>query len=45
MEINNFKRWKERVLPILEFIEIDRVLYESKPEEDLKNIAKWKKNK
>ena len=40
---NNFKRWKERVLPILEFTEIDRVLYEPKPEEDPKNIAKWEK--
>ena len=40
---NNFKRWKERVLPILEFTEIDRVLYEPKPEEDRKNIAKWEK--
>ena len=42
---NNFKRWKERVLPILEFIEIDRVLYELKPEENPKNIAKWEKKK
>ena len=43
---NNLKRWKERVLPILEFTEIDRVLYEPKPEDDPKNIAKWeKKNK
>ena len=29
---NNFKRWKERVLPILEFTEILRVLYEPKQE-------------
>ena len=42
---NNFKRWKERVLPILEFTENDRVLYEPKPEEDPKNIAKWEKKK
>ena len=43
---NNFKRWKERVLPILEFTEIDRVLFEPKPEDDPKNIVKWeKKNK
>ena len=41
---NNFKHWKERVLPILEFTEIDRVLYEPKPEEDPKNIAKWEKS-
>ena len=40
---NNFKRWKERVLPILEFIEIDWVLYEPKPEDDPKNIIKWKR--
>ena len=40
---NNFKCWKERVLPILEFTEFDRVLYEPKPEEDPKNIAKWEK--
>ena len=40
---NNFKRWKERVLPILEFTEIDRVLYEPKPKEDPKNIAKQEK--
>ena len=40
---NNFKRWKERVLPILEFTEINRVLYEPKPEEDPKNIAKGEK--
>ena len=37
---NNFKRWKESVFPILEFTELDRVLYEPKPEEDPKNIAK-----
>ena len=37
---NNFKLWKERVLPILEFTEIDQVLYEPKPENDPKNIAK-----
>ena len=42
---NNFKRWKERVLPILEFTKIDLVLYEPKPEDDPKNIAKWGKNK
>ena len=40
---NNFKRWKERVLPILEFTEINRVLYEPKPKDDPKNIAKWEK--
>ena len=40
---NNFKRWKERVLPILEFTKIDLVLYEPKPEDDPKNIAKWGK--
>ena len=40
---NNFKRWKERVLPILEFTELDRVLYEPKSEEDPKNIAMWEK--
>ena len=40
---NNFKRWKERVLPILEFTKIDLVLYEPKPEDDSKNIAKWGK--
>ena len=40
---NNFKRWKERVLPILEFTKLDGVLYEPKPEEDPKNIAKWEK--
>ena len=40
---NNFKLWKERVLPILEFTEIDQVLYEPKPENDPKNIAKWEK--
>ena len=42
---NNFKHWKERGLLILEFIEIDLVLYEPKPEDDPKNIAKWEKNK
>ena len=42
---NNFKRWKERVLHILEFTEIDWVLYEPKLEEDPKNIAKWEKTK
>ena len=40
---NNFKPWKERVLPILEFTKIDQVLYEPKPEDDPKNIAKWEK--
>ena len=40
---NNFKHWKERVLPILEFTEIDWVRYESKPEGDPKNIAKWER--
>ena len=28
---NNFKHWKERVLPILEFTKIDWVLYKPKP--------------
>ena len=42
---NNFKCWKERVLPILEFTEINQVLYEPKPEENPKNIAKWEKKK
>ena len=32
---NNFKRWKERVLPILEFTKIDLVLYEPKPEDEI----------
>ena len=40
---NNFKHWKERGLLILEFTEIDLVLYEPKPEDDPKNIAKWEK--
>ena len=40
---NNFKRWKERVLPSLEFTEIDWVLYEPKLEDDPKNIAKWER--
>lgn len=40
---NNFKCWKERVLPILEFTKIERVLYEPKPEDDPQNIAKWEK--
>ena len=31
---NNFKRWKERVFPILEFTEIDWVVYEPKPKDD-----------
>ena len=40
---NSFKRWKERVLPILEFTEIDWILYEPKPEDGPKNIVKWKR--
>ena len=28
---NNFKCWKERILPILEFTKIDWVLYKPKP--------------
>ena len=40
---NNFKHWKERIFPVLEFTEIDRVLYEPKLEDDPKNIAKWEK--
>ena len=40
---NNFKCWKERVLPILEFTEIDQVLYEPKPVDNPINIAKWEK--
>ena len=39
---NNFKRWKERVFPILEFTEIDSVLHEPKPN-DLEKLAKWLK--
>ena len=39
---NNFKRWKERVFPILEFTEIDSVLNEPKPN-DPKKLAKWLK--
>ena len=39
---NNFKHWKERVLPILEFTEIDSVLREPKPN-DLEKLAKWLK--
>ena len=31
---NNFKHWKERVFPILEFTEIDWVVYEPKPKDD-----------
>ncbi|KAK7843818.1 hypothetical protein CFP56_011877 [Quercus suber] len=40
---NNFKRWNVRVLPILKFTEIDRVLYEPKPKDDPKNIVKWER--
>ena len=36
---NNFKRWKERVLPILEFTKIDSVLHEPKPN-DPEKLAK-----
>ena len=39
---NNFKRWKERVFPILEFTEIDSVLNEPKPD-DPEKLAKWLK--
>ena len=40
---NNFKRWKERVLPILEFTKIERVLYEPKLDDDPRNKEKWER--
>ena len=40
---NNFKRWKERVLPILEFTKIERVLYELKLDDDPRNKEKWER--
>ena len=39
---NNFKCWKEKVFPILEFTEIDSVLHEPKPD-DPQKLAKWLK--
>ena len=40
---NNFKCWKERVLPILEFTKIERVLYGPKPDDDPRNKEKWER--